>query len=193
MYKYYDNKLKRTTINIAPGEYYATDEDIIINTILGSCVAVALYDPVRRIAGLNHFMLAESKFKKPDESFIKIERYGLYAMEALINTIIKQGGSKHRLRAKIFGGSRILKTNEKIDIGMQNILFAERYLETEGIPLLRSDTGGDRARRIYLFPQTFRVLLRRVYPTTELDLMMKKYLEKLGKDQDDRGKAVLFQ
>ncbi len=192
MYNYFDNKLNKSSLNIAPGEYYATGEDIIINTVLGSCVSVALYDPVLKIAGLNHFMLAESKYIDHSDGFFKIERYGLYAMESLINSLIKLGGNKNRFQAKVFGGSRVLEGKESMDIGGENIKFAEKFLEAERIPILNHDTGGNRARRIYLFPQSFRILMRRVMPSSELSELMKTYKEKLEKDSEQSGKTVLF-
>ena len=191
MYRYFDNKLKKDTVNLAPGEYFVSGDDLVINTVLGSCVAVALYDPKLKIAGLNHFMLAESRTVPDPDSFFKIERYGLYAMEALLNGLMKLGSNRNSLQAKIFGGSSVLETNNTLDIGADNIRFAEKYLETEKIPILNRDTGGTRARRIYLYPQSFRVLMRRIQPNEELSSMMENYKERLSRNEED-GKAVIF-
>ena len=193
MYQYFDPKLNKNTINLAPGEYYVSGDDIIINTVLGSCVAVAFYDPQLKIGGLNHFMLAESKLEKTKiDNFLKIERYGLYAMEAVINEMIKRGSSKSRMKVKIFGGSAVLESGSHMDIGADNVRFAEKYLATEKIPIINRDTGGNRARRIYFYPQTFRLLMRRIQPTTELDRLMTEYKTKLAEKSKQRGDAVIF-
>ena len=192
MYSYFDTKFNKHSTNLAPGEYFVSGDDIIINTVLGSCVAVALHDPKLEISGLNHFMLAESNFQHRNESFFNIERYGLYAMEAVLNDMIKLGCKKERLRAKIFGGSSVFETRNKSNIGPANIEFAELFLKTEKIPIVNSDTGGEQARRIYLFPRTFKVLLRRILPTRELSRQMQDYTEKLEHDAGIGSKTVLF-
>ncbi|MDC7226239.1 MAG: chemotaxis protein CheD [Spirochaetales bacterium] len=193
MYKYYDNTLKKESVNLAPGEFFVSSEDIIINTILGSCVAVALYDPELKAAGLNHFMLAESKTPHTAGSVFNIERYGLYAMDALINGFIKRGSRRSRLQAKIFGGSSVLESSGgKMNIGADNIAFAEEYLSAENIPVINHDTGGDRARRIYLFPQSFRVLLRRIQPGSQLRRQMDSYRTRLEQIKGRGGDSILF-
>ncbi len=192
MYSYFDTKFKKSSTNLAPGEFHVSGDDIIINTVLGSCVAVAIYDPELRISGLNHFMLAESNFQHQNESFFNIERYGLYAMEAVLNDMIKRGCRKGRLQAKIFGGSSVFETRTKSNIGPANIEFAKLYLKTEKIPVISSDTGGEQARRIYLFPQTFKVLLRRIIPTKELTRQMQDYTKNLEHDAGSGSKTVIF-
>ena len=192
MYRYYDNRLKNEVINIAPGEFFASDEDLLINTVLGSCVSVVLYDPVRRAGGLNHFMLAEAKARKDIDNFFKVERYGLYAMESLINEFIKKGSKKSNLEAKVFGGSKVLDSHKTITIGEDNIVFAEDFLKTEGIPVVTQDTGGNMARKIYLFTRTFKVLLKRVsIRSTQLDHQMEDYRKELEKKKDG-GAPILF-
>jgi len=192
MYKYYDNRLKSEIINLAPGEYFASDKDLLINTVLGSCVSVILFDPVLKAGGMNHFMLADVKAKNTIDSFFKVERYGLYAMESLINDFLKMGSKKSNLKAKIFGGSRVLETRRTIDIGDENIRFAEEFLKTEKIPVVNHDTGGRKARKIYLYTKTFKILLKRVnVRTTELDHQMEDYQKKL-EEKKDGGKVTLF-
>jgi chemotaxis protein CheD len=193
MYWFFDRKLDKNIINLAPGEFYVTGEDIVINTVLGSCVAVVLYDPQRKIGGLNHFMLAEAAANKRVDEYLKVERYGLYAMEALINEFLKLGSTRRNLKAKIFGGGKVLANQMQMNIGEDNIKFAEEYLAAEGIPVVVRDTGGTRARKIYLYPTTFRVLLKRLSPqTTQLEEQMKLYREKIKKKKDDEGTAVIF-
>ena len=194
MYEYFDNKFNKKIVNLAPGEFYVSGDDIIINTVLGSCVAVALYDPKLKIAGLNHFMLAEAKHLPELENVFRVERYGLYAMEALINGLMKLGSRRSSLQAKVFGGSSVLdrRDDSRLDIATDNILFAEKYLNAEKIPIINQDTAGTRARRIYLFPQTFRVLLRRVTPSEEFRKNMETYRKRLEEEKRGEDKTVLF-
>ncbi len=112
-------------------------------TILGSCVAACLYDPLRGVGGMNHFLLAEGDGQEA-------MRYGAYAMEVLINDLLKLGASRDRLEAKLFGGAKIM--DRLNDIGAENILFARKFLATEGIPVVGESLGGRRARRIEFWP-----------------------------------------
>ncbi|HAK45014.1 MAG TPA: chemoreceptor glutamine deamidase CheD [Spirochaeta sp.] len=194
MYKYFDNKLKKDSVNLAPGEFFVSGDDIVINTVLGSCVSVALYDSERKIAGLNHFMLAEAKLRTESENIFNVERYGLNAMESLMTGLIKLGSSGKCLQAKIFGGSAVLETRGggQMEIGADNISFAEKFLKAENIPVINRDTGGVRARRIYLYPQSFRILLRRVKPNVELRDLMDVYKHKLDETKNNDGTTVLF-
>ena len=193
MYRYYDSRIRRECINIAPGEFLSTNEDIVINTVLGSCVSVALYDTRVKVGGLNHFMLAEARNKPAMDDLIKIERYGLYAMDSLINSMMKYGSVRKNLRAKIFGGSRVLEGGGSLDIGAGNIRFAYEYLTAENIPIDRSDTGGTRARKIYLFPLEHRVLMRKVRTErTSLRSQMKDYRQEVEKTAQLSHNPVLF-
>jgi chemotaxis protein CheD len=192
MYEYYDNRLKNKIINLAPGDYFATDKDLLINTVLGSCVSVVLYDPLLKAGGMNHFMLAEMKAKSNIDNYFKEERYGLYAMEALINDLLKLGSKKGNLKAKIFGGSNVIQTARTIEIGQENIRFAEEFLKTENIPIVNRDTGGKKARKIYLYAKSFKILLKRVnIRTTDLDQQMINYQKELEKKKDG-GTTILF-
>ncbi len=127
-----------------------------ITTLLGSCVATCLYDDVACIGGMNHFMLPESH-SNPHVS----ASFGIHAMELLINSIMKLGGRRHRLKAKIFGGSKVIQArNERWNIGQRNIEFAEQFLATEGIPIIASHTGGELGMKVQFNPHTAKVLLR---------------------------------
>jgi chemotaxis protein CheD len=159
MNHHFDRKFNRDVAVIHPGEYLVTDDDIIISTVLGSCVAVALYDPTRHQGGLNHFMLpgeihGQNVFN--DDS----GRYGLFAMELLINDMLKRNSHKRNLVAKVFGGGHVLNTAAG-KIPESNIAFALEFLETENIPIASSDVGGTDARKIFFFARTSRVLLKR--------------------------------
>lgn len=160
MYTHFDRRFNRMMSIIHPGEFYSSNEKIIISTILGSCVAVALFDPVTRRSGLNHFMLPGS-FQSKNLFQEESGRYGMYAMELLINDMLKQGARRDRLQAKVFGGGHVLHQTSTGSIPESNVRFALAFLETEQIPILTQDLGGTEARKILLFPENFRVLLKR--------------------------------
>jgi chemotaxis protein CheD len=157
-----DPETGRTQIKIGPGHYYVTtaqDEDLV--TILGSCVAVCMRDPVAGIGGMNHFLLAESVSGEWG-GISAATRYGNHAMEVLIDDIIALGGVRSRLEVKIFGGGHVIDSN--LAIGQKNVEFAERYLANEGMTIAAKHVGGFQPRRIHYFPPTGKVkmlLLRR--------------------------------
>ena len=146
--------------NIVQGEYEVSrDPDIVLTTILGSCIACCLFDPVARIGGMNHFLLAlppNSISGLADEA----RRYGLYAMELLVNEMIKQGAARMTMRAHLYGGANLLSGMRAI--GTENARFAQEFLRADGIKLARADTGGVQARRLDFQPATGRVRCRLV-------------------------------
>ena len=143
---------------IVQGTFGISDRpEVYLMTILGSCVAVCLHDPQRRIGGLNHFLLPGTN----SGDFTNM-KYGVNAMELLINSLMKQGASRARMVAKVFGGARM--TPGLTDIGRTNADFALGFLEDEGIPILAQSTGGTSARKIRFFPADGRVQQRLVNP-----------------------------
>ncbi len=160
MYSHYDHRFDKQISIIHPGEYFSSDEDIIISTILGSCIAVALYDPEHHQGGLNHFMLPGELHGRQfylEES----ARYGMFAMELLINDLLKKGARRNKFTAKVFGGGHVLRNTSTGNIPDSNIRFALDFLETEKIPIVSRDVGGTEARKVLFFPQTSQVLLKR--------------------------------
>jgi len=132
-------------LNIVQGEYRVTgDPGVVITTLLGSCVAACLHDPLARVGGMNHFLLPGEL--KAGQS----ERLGVHLMELLVNGLLKHGASKDRLIAKLFGGAKMVDGLN--DIGERNGLFARRFLEREGIPVVASSIGGATGRRIQFWP-----------------------------------------
>lgn len=152
-----DGRLKHT---LPMGGVWASREPAVIKTVLGSCVAVCLHDSAKGIGGMNHFMLPSRLDPDGDH---RSACYGVYAMDLLMNEMMKLGAEWGRLQAKVFGAARLLGiTGGAQSVPDQNAAFILSYLKTEGIPLLSQDLGGDRPRTIYFFIDTGRVLLKRL-------------------------------
>ena len=183
--KYLDRNFNRQAMKILPGEFYATEKDEVIVTVLGSCVAACLMDPIAMVGGMNHFMLPMRKLERDPDVFFAA-RYGAAAMEFLINNLLHLGAQRDRLVAKAFGGGRVMKgmTN---DVGEQNIDFVRQFLRTEGIPLWSEDMGGPFPRKVYFFPHTGQVLVKRMERTHNDTVLLREmtYLQEFGRTRDD--------
>jgi chemotaxis protein CheD len=156
---YYDRQHARHAAKVLPGEYYVTARPMVLVTVLGSCVAACIRDPVLNVGGLNHFMLPDAAGPGPASS---AARYGSYAMELLINQLIKLGARRERLEAKVFGGGNVLANLLSSDVGGRNAQFVLDYLATEGIRLAARDLLGPYPRKVYFFPDSGRVLVRKL-------------------------------
>jgi chemotaxis protein CheD len=136
------------TVTIVQGDYAVSrDPAVVMSTVLGSCVAVCLFDPQAGVGGMNHFLLAGTGGVRSNDM-----RYGVNAMELLINELLRAGANRHNLSAKLFGGARM--TDHARDIGKSNAAFASDFLAQEGIPCLSQSLGGDQARRVQFTPVT---------------------------------------
>lgn len=160
--RYYDRKFACEAAKILPGEYFATDKDMLLVTVLGSCVAACLRDTRLSIGGMNHFMLPRSGEQDFSNPVSMSARYGTYAMEILINQLIKMGGARSHMEAKVFGGGNVLRGFTANNIGESNASFVTEYLEAEGIRIVAEDMLGVHPRKIYYFPQTGRVLVKKI-------------------------------
>ena len=162
--RYWDKEREIIAAKILPGEYYVTQENELITTVLGSCVSACIRDKESGIGGMNHFMLPETnadKLKKDGDAIVGIAtRYGNYAMEHLINTILSNGGKRKNLEVKVFGGGKIISA--LTDVGMKNIDFVLSYIDQEGLKLLSHDLGDIYPRKIIYFPQTGRVGMKKI-------------------------------
>ncbi len=200
MYRHFNYFMEKEVFTIHPGEYYVSGEEVIISTVLGSCVAVVLYDPGIPMGGMNHFMLPGDIRSQSSIFETTPGKYGMYAMELLINAMLKGGAARSRLQAKVFGGGSVLTPNkglsrpEEHKIPQDNVRFAERFLETEGIPILSRDTGGTQARKILMMPTTFKVLLKRYSRVSQTASEQKRketeYAAQIRKSMRDRKNDV---
>jgi chemotaxis protein CheD len=189
--KYLDRHFNRQAMKILPGEFYATTEDEVIVTVLGSCVAACLLDPIAMVGGMNHFMLPVKQGDRDPDVFYAA-RYGAAAMEFLINDLLHLGAQRDRIVAKAFGGGRVMQ-GMSTDIGGQNIDFVRRFLRNEGIPLWTEDMGGPFPRKVYFFPHTGQVLVKRMERThnnTVIDREL-SYIEEFKRSRTD-GDVELF-
>ena len=168
-----DRETGMVHVKIGPGDFYVTKDDEMLVTILGSCVAVCMRDPVIGVGGMNHFLLAESA--SGDWGGVSaVTRYGNHAMETLINDIIALGGVRSRFEVKVFGGGHVIDSS--MAIGQKNVEFAERYLTNEDMPIVAKHVGGFHPRRIHYFPRTGKVQMLQLRRGTD-ELVFKAELD----------------
>lgn len=192
MYTHKLSRFEQDIVTIHPGEYHVSREDIIIATVLGSCVSVALWDARLRQGGINHFMLPGDL---EDEDLIRSPnaKYGMFAIELLYNELLKAGSRKPELVAKVFGGASVLRlASGPTKIPKGNVDFALAFLKKENIPIVANDTGGILPRKIFFFAQTGKVLLKRIAGTlaSSVEREEEAYLDEI-KRRDD-GRVILF-
>lgn len=154
---FWDAHFRNEAVKVLPGEWFVHDEDILITTTLGSCIAACIWDRERRIGGMNHFMLPEGN----DSS----GRYGSYAMELLINNLMKRGASRLTLEAKIFGGGAVIGGMNTINVGERNTQFVIDYLNTERIPIVSRDVLEIYPRKVCFLPASGKAMVKRLAPT----------------------------
>lgn len=161
---------------ILPGEFYVSDQAEVIGTVLGSCVSACIRDPKTGVGGMNHFMLPigkggdQSKFIKNSEE----GRYGNFAMEILINELLKTGCKRRNLEVKIFGGGKVLASMSSIDIGQKNIQFVKDYIYDEGLRLVAEDVGDVHPRKVLYFPETGKVKMKKLITTRNSTILSRE-------------------
>lgn len=158
---YYDRTFDRDAAKILPGEYYFTGKDMLIVTVLGSCVAACIRDRVSGVGGMNHFMLPDSGGDIDSPASASM-RYGAYAMEVLINDLQKAGAKRENLEAKVFGGGNVLRGFIAINVGERNAQFVRNYLRAENIRIIAEDLNDIYPRKVYFFPRTGKVLVKKL-------------------------------
>jgi chemotaxis protein CheD len=151
---FYDAHFKNDAVKILPGEYFVHTEDILILTTLGSCIAACLWDRHAKIGGMNHFMLPDGAGDSG--------RYGSYAMELLINEMMKRGASRAGLEAKVFGGGQVIAGMHSMNVGERNTSFVMDYLKTERIPIVSKDVLDIYPRKVCFLPASGKAMVKRL-------------------------------
>ncbi len=153
---YFDHHFQYNAVKVLPGEYFVTGENMVICTVLGSCIAACLWDRTLNIGGMNHFMLPEG------DSADASGRYGSFAMEVLINEMIKLGARRESMQAKIFGGGQVMANFTTMNVGERNTDFVTQYLQTERIPIVSEDVLDIYPRKVVYFPVTGKAMVKRL-------------------------------
>ncbi len=177
----FDRQLGCDTVRVLPGDYYVTDEAIGIITVLGSCVAACIWDERPGLGGMNHFMLPDGG--DSDSSNSAPARYGLYAMEVLINDLLKGGARRSSMKAKVFGGGRVIRGMTSVNVGDRNADFVLEFLRTEKIPVVGQDLREPFARKVAFMPNSGRAMVKRIDPHTDPSIVEeeRKYSSTLAK------------
>lgn len=159
---YFDRTFNKDAAKISPGEYYFTDADMVIVTVLGSCISACIRDTRLGIGGMNHFMLPVSASADQDSPISESMRYGSYAMEVLINQLLRNGAKRETMEAKIFGGANVIKSFTTSNVGERNAKFVKEFLQNENISISGEDLLDDYPRKVYYFPKTGKVLMKKI-------------------------------
>ncbi|MCD9006856.1 chemoreceptor glutamine deamidase CheD [Luteimonas sp. XNQY3] len=155
--RYRDPQFKVPAAKLLPTQYLVVDDGTALVTVLGSCVAACIRDPLLQLGGMNHFLLPEGTGGDGAPA-----RYGSYAMEVLINELLKRGANRRRLEAKVFGGANVLKGFTSNPVGTRNAEFVRSYLDAENIPVVAEDLCGIHPRKVWFFPQSGKVMVYRL-------------------------------
>jgi len=188
---YYDPKFSAHAMKVLPGEYVVTDRDVMLVTVLGSCVSACIRDPLAKVGGMNHFMLPD--LEHGGAAANESARYGSYAMEMLINELLKRGASRSRLECKVFGGGAVLAGFTVSNVGRRNGEFVLRYLATEGLSVAAQDLYDTCPRRVHYFPLTGRVMVKHLASANDRDVLDSEslYRERLA-ESPTAGSVELF-
>lgn len=187
---YYDRTFDCDAAKILPGEYYYTGKNMLIVTVLGSCVSACIRDRITGLGGMNHFMLPDGGGDAGSPVSASM-RYGTFAMEILINDLLKAGARRENLEAKVFGGGAVLRGFTAMNVGQRNAEFVMQFLKTERIPVLAEDLNDIHPRKVYFFPKTGKVLVKKLMQTQndtvakrELDYARRLKVEPVGGEID---------
>ncbi|HSI47151.1 MAG TPA: chemoreceptor glutamine deamidase CheD [Ideonella sp.] len=153
---FYDAHFKNEAVKILPGEYFVDNEDLLVMTTLGSCIAACLWDRNAKVGGMNHFMLPDGAGDSG--------RYGSYAMELLINEMMKRGASRLTMEAKVFGGGAVISGMNSINVGERNTKFVIDFLATERIPIVSKDVMDIYPRKVCFLPYSGKAMVKRLAP-----------------------------
>ncbi len=189
---YFDKNFNSQAVKLLPGEYYVTDKDILLVTVLGSCVAACIRDCYSGIGGMNHFMLPDGG-GDAGSPLAASARYGTYAMEILINQLLKLGARRCNLEAKVFGGGNVLDGLTVANIGQRNADFVLKFLQTEKIRVVARDLVDIFPRKVYFFPKNSKVMVKKLRNThnTTISQREKDYSQRLRRVESG-GDVELF-
>lgn len=151
-----DYHFQYDAVKVLPGEYFVSSQDLLITTVLGSCIAACVWDSKARVGGMNHFMLPDG------DSADGFGRYGSYAMELLINEMLKKGAKRETIQAKVFGGAQVMAGFTSMNVGEKNTKFVIDYLATERIPVVSQDVLDIHPRKVCFFPISGKALVKRL-------------------------------
>lgn len=182
---YFDHSFNAEACKVLPGEFFVYNQDIVIQTVLGSCVAACIADRTAGVGGMNHFLLPDG-----DDSSA---RYGAFAMEVLINDILKAGGRRGHLEAKVFGGAAVIQGMTQLNIGKQNVAFVERFLNNERIPIVSKDVLDIYPRKVCFLPRSARAMVKKLAPATSSNVAREEttYRSRV-KQKESAGSVELF-
>ncbi|WP_199610639.1 chemoreceptor glutamine deamidase CheD [Flocculibacter collagenilyticus] len=193
--RYWDPTRKCIVAKLLPGEIYVTKHAEVLTTVLGSCISACIWDSVMGVGGMNHFMLPLKEMVSDHDTWQDadyLHRYGNWAMEFLINEVLKNGGSKKNLKVKIFGGGKIMSS--LTDVGEGNIQFAMEYLQNENLPLIAHDVGGPWPRKVMFFPDSGRAKIRKLQELNNDTIQRREsqYLNNITVQQTQTADIELF-
>ena len=186
---YFDRELEISAVKLLPGEYYITAENMLLTTVLGSCVSACVRDRTAGVGGMNHFMLPDADPSSRETA--SAMRYGSYAMEVLLNELFKAGARRERLEAKVFGGGAVLANMSMLNIGDRNADFVLRYLQMEQVRIAAEDLRGKLPRRINYFPGTGKVTVRKLRRQDDTLMVQREEQELVQALLNQRGRKKL--
>ena len=170
---FYDSRFASDAVKVLPGEHFVGADDIVITTTLGSCVAVCLWDAARRVGGMNHIMLPDSD-PDPAPGMGEAGRYGSFAMELLINAMLRRGAVRSSLVAKVFGGGAVVPGMLAINVGERNARFVLDYLATERIAVLSQDLLDVHPRKVAFWPASGRAMVKKLPVTKSREVIARE-------------------
>ncbi len=161
---YFERDFRRNAVKVMPGEFFVASDDVVISTVLGSCVSACVWDRTAKVGGMNHFMLPGGESSGGDLTTAS-GRYCVFAMEQLINELMKRSARKSNMEAKVFGGGAVLRNFSTLNVGERNAAFVLEFLKTEGIRVVSQDLLDVHPRRVAFFPSTGRALCKKLTQT----------------------------
>ena len=160
---FYDAHFANEAVKVLPGEFFVHDEDILVMTTLGSCIAACLWDRDRRVGGMNHFLLPDAgSHGDANANASDSGRYGAFAMDLLIGKLVKRGATRSSMEAKVFGGGAVVNGMNTINVGERNTAFVLDYLRTERITVVSKDVEGIHPRKVCFLPASGRAMVKRL-------------------------------